>query len=260
MDQELEQLRNKYYQSIIWLQNPEDIKEALPTPDFKNFPVLIRGVIENIDLDIKETKELLEKETDEESIEYMQEELNNYTIKKDACEKLIAKAKEDEKIEEEAENTSGKSLIFATTEKGNVSLENDLKDIPEEYYPSVLECLKRIKDNYQGNNNEKTKSLVHDDNIAGVHEMKEFKIRVFYRFLTNDTAYVLGTTMKKDDNSRKYKEFIAKRRAKTEKQFKDYKKNFKEELNKMNAIKENEEIEKRIMKQIENSKRGVKGD
>lgn len=121
----IEILRNQYYEAIQFLQNEEDIKSALPQPEFTSFFQIMYGLIEKLSLVEKELIKELNKidNQDKEMLEYLKEELELNNFKKSLCEKLIKEARKEEQEEEIAEKGSPKNLIFATTGRGKVYLE-----------------------------------------------------------------------------------------------------------------------------------------
>ena len=178
----IEILRNQYYEAIQLLQDEEDIKNALPQPEFTSFFQIMYGLIEKLSLVEKELIKELNKidNQDKEMLEYLKEELELNNFKKSLCEKLIREAMKEEQEEEIAEKGSPKNLIFATTGRGKVYLEEDLKDIPEEYYVEIIECLESLKNGFIESNEVKGKSLKNNARLKGLHEIKKFKIRVGY--------------------------------------------------------------------------------
>lgn len=65
----IEMLRQQYFKAILYLQNEEEIKEALPIPEYTNFFPILKGLIELIDNEIK-TNELMLEDNQQESEMY----------------------------------------------------------------------------------------------------------------------------------------------------------------------------------------------
>lgn len=259
MDNQIDVLRDHYFQAIEFLQFESDIIDALPNPNFFSFFDIMTGLTEKLEQSAEEMEKMLNKESDSELKEYIKEELESYRFKLKICKELSENAEELCTIEREAEETGKKSFIFATTSSGNVYLEKDLKDIPEEYYPKVISCLKKIEENYKEENPEHAKSMnSNNKSLSGIHKMKEFKIRVIYRYLTPDIAYIMGVKMKKDSNSNQDIEFNSIRNSHTFNEFQQLKIEAKDEVKKMQLIEENERIKNRIISELEINKRGVK--
>lgn len=257
---EIDELRKQYYKAIEYLQDKDDIIEALPKPEYTNFFPIVYGLVEKLSIEITSAKAMFNEESDNEMKEYIFDEIKTFKFKLDTCNSLIKEAKEKEKVETEVREPEKKALIFATTNLGNVYFERDLKEIPEEYYSDVSECLKLIENNYKEENTEHAKALGVDNNLVGIHEMKKFKLRVFYKFLTPDSAYIMGVSMKKSDNSTKYKSFAATRNDHTKKEYVRLKEELKDELKKMQIIEINDKIKDKIISDINLNKRGVKSE
>jgi len=220
MDNEnIKKIQNTYFEAIKCLQDEQDIIDALPKPEYEDFFSLMENLIEFINKELEQINNLITKENDEEMKEYLSEELNLWKFKLSISKKLIDEAEKSKKIEQETQITPNKKLIFATTTTGNIYLEKDLKDIPEECYDAVRESLEALKDGYVEENDEKGKQLKNNGKIAKVHEIKQFKVRVMYKILAPDTLYIIMTRMKKDNNSKKDRDEVIIRNKQTEKEF-----------------------------------------
>ena len=257
-EESIEELRNQYYEAIKALQNENDILSALPKPDYKNFFPIMTGMIKILEQEEKEIKELLLKENpSDELYQYIKEDLEICTFKKNICKKLYEEAQEQEQIENAAEQKSHKHLFFATTDAGNIYFEKDLKDIPEEYYDVILTCLKRIEFGYKEENNEKAKPLnTVNSKLAGMHEIKEYQTRIIYKILAPDIAYVMLVRIKKDNNESLDRETIIERKKQTDKQFKKLKKDIKNEDSKKKLVEQQQKIKEKIISILINNRRG----
>lgn len=252
----IENLRKQYYESIKLLQDEQDILNALPQPEYENFFQLISGIIKMLESELKENQQELENELDPEMKEYIQDEIKLIQFKINVCSNLLQKGLEDEKIEEEALSTPKKNIIFATTDSGNICIENDLKDIPEEYLQSVEDSLRQLQEGFVEENIEKGKSMTNNAKLSKVHELKPFKTRIFYKILSQDTVYVLMIKMKKSNNALRDRREIEERVDQRSKQYERFKKEIKEPKRKQELIEQNQEILDRILGNIEHKKRG----
>ena len=72
-----------------------------------------------------------------------------------------------------------------------IYLEEDLKDIPEEYYIDIIECLESLKNGFTENNEIKGKSLKNNARLKGLHEIKKFKIRIGYLNLDSNLTFII---------------------------------------------------------------------
>lgn len=252
----IENFRKQYYESVRLLQDEQDILNALPQPEYENFFPLIRGVIKKLENELKENQEELASELDPKMKEYIQDEIDIIQFKINVCINLLQKGLEDEKIEEEALSTPKKNIIFATTESGNICIENDMKTIPEEFYTSVERLLLRLQEGVVEDNGQKAKSFTTiDKKMVGIHEIKEFKIRLFYKNLSPDTVYVLMVRMKKSDNDRLDREEIINRTSQRNKQYERLKKEVKDPMKKEELIQEHKKTLDRLLGNIKHNKR-----
>ena len=251
----IEKLREQYYESIRLLQNEQDILNALPQPEYENFFPLISGIIKMLESELKENQQELENELDPEMKEYIQDETKLIQFKINICSNLLQKGLEDEKIEEEALATPKKKIIFATTDSGNICIENDLKDIPEEYLQSVEDSLRQLQEGFTESNVEKGKQLKSTNKLVGIHEIIHFKVRVIYKILSNDTVYVLMAKMKKSTWDARDRKEIMDRATQRNKQFEQLKKDMNDSMKKAHLVQEHKEVLDRILGHIEHKKR-----
>lgn len=252
----IEELRTQYYNAIEKLQNKEDIINALPKTDYKNFFDLIKGIINKIDESINEIEQMITQEKDQETLQYMREEIEICEFKKRVCNELYNNAKTTEKIEELSIKIEKKHLIFAKTNSENIYIEKDLKEIPKEEYSDVIKCIERLETGEQDNNNEKGKSYGNNNaKISGIKTIKEYQKRLYYKTLTPDTVYVMLLISKKDDNSSIDRQTIIERNKKTEKQYNMLKEEMKNNEKKQKIIDENKQILENIYRSIKGRKR-----
>lgn len=249
----IEELRQRYYKSISLLQNKEDIENALPKPEYENFFPLISGLISMLEKELASTREMIQDSSDMK--EYIEDEINLIKLKLDICNKLLHKANEDKQIEDESLVTPKKNIIFATTDSGNVCIENDLKGIPEEYLQSVEDSIIQLQGGVVEENIEKGKSLTGNAKLSKVHELKPFKVRVFYKILSPDTVYVLMIKMKKSNNALRDRREIEERAEQRTKQYEQLKIKIKDPVIKEELINQNKEHLDRILGHIEQKKR-----
>lgn len=250
----IEQLRENYYTAIKCLQNEKDIIEALPSLEYNSFFLIMTNLIDRLKKEQVDLQSMLQEANEDDMHVYIEEELKMCMLKISVCDRLYQEGLNIQNIEQESVY-SKKHLIFAKTDTGNIYLEKDLKDISEEYYETVLECLNRIENNYQENNVEKARAFVNNPKLSGLHEMKEFKIRVIYKILTPDCVYIILSRMKKDNNALIDREAVLNRNKQIEKQYQRLKKDLLDENKKNEIINENELIKENIFNIINNSKR-----
>lgn len=255
----IEFLRKKYYEAIILLQDEQDILNALPQPDYGNFFPIITGLIQCLDNELFMLQEELRvlNQSDFEMREYIEEEIKILLFKKEVCNSLLQKGIEDKTIEEEAEKTPVKNIVFATTNSGNICIKNDLKTLPEEYYESIIDSLQNLMNGIEENNPEKAKALSSSDKkMAKIHEIKEFKVRLFYKNLSSDTVYVLMVRMKKSDYDALDRKEVTIRNNQVNKQYEQLKKLVKDPQMKQKLISENQEILSNLCDYLVQNRRG----
>lgn len=249
-------LHRQYFEAIKQLQDEEDIIANLPSIEYESFYEIITELKEYITKEINETINLIEEETDKELIKYYTEELELWKLKLKLCQERINKANKQKETEELAKITPEKNIIFAKTSSGNIYLEKDLKDIAEEYYDSVQDSIEQLKNGYIENNEEKGKSLKGNRKLSKLHEIKQFKVRVGYKNLSNDIVYIMIAKMKKSNNDKKDREELIDRNGKTIKEFEKLEEQIQNPEIKEALIKEHNEIYKRIFNITKEKGRG----
>ena len=113
---------------------------------------------------------------------------------------------EDENKKEDINNLNIQKIVYATSEINplNAKIISDLKDIPEEYYESILDLLTDFKNNTLTGN--KIKRLTNNGKLKYFYEIKEYQTRIIFKRLQDDTICILGLFIKKDNNDiKKYK-------------------------------------------------------
>lgn len=254
-DEILENLRNSFYESILLLQDEQDIIESLPAPDFQSFFPLMEGLISKLVAECKEFQSLGDDP-------YVLEEVELLKKKIDICKNRVESAKkqvEEDSIESQA-NCSKRHLIFAKTTFGSTFLQKDLKDIPVEYYDKVLSALEMLEFGDFSFNTEKVRQLTNNKKLFGLYEIKEFKVRLIYRVLDGDMVYVLQTRMKKDDNSSLDQRDLINRSRSTNDEFKILKEKVQDSKERNLLIIEHNGIRDEILSELETGKRNGKGD
>lgn len=254
-------LRNRYYSALLLVSCKEDILNSLPQPEFQSFFPIIDGLIEKIESEINEIQLLINDETlDKEDRLSLKKDLELLCFKKEVCESRKQEALNSVYVEQNAlELGVKKNIIFATSKSGNVFIENDLKDISEEYLGSIVDCLERLLERIEEENVVKGHKMgSNHSKLSGIHEIKEFKVRVYYKILDNDLFYVIMARMKKDDFSRRDREEPVERIKNTSKEFKLLQKEILDENRKRELIEENLVVLERIREYVSENKRGNK--
>lgn len=198
----IESLQEQYYEAIQYLQQENDIKNALPQPDYPSFFPLMTGLLNLLDKDLQENQDLLEMVTSEEEKLEAQELIELTQKKKNWCLELLKKAQKTVKNEAEIKSPQYKNIIYATGANGSTFLEKDIqKNIELEYYSSLASCLNMIREGRYFGDQTRIKRLEHNSKLSGMWEAKEFKVRIFFKIIAKDTLYIFLAKMKKDDNT-----------------------------------------------------------
>ena len=107
--------------------------------------------------------------------------------------------KEEDITEEDLGDISEqKQLFFSTNSLGKAKVLSDMKDIPEEYYETVLYLIKRFRNNTLSRN--EIKILRNDKMIDKCIELRYDQIRVILKPIKNNIYAVLGLFAKKNNN------------------------------------------------------------
>lgn len=244
----------QYYQAILCLQDEKDIKNALPNTEYACFDYIMNGLLELIDEDIKKNQNLLNHEFDSAMREYIQDDINILLFKKQECEELIKEANQKKENETLSQTTPHRNIIFATSTSSKVYLKEDLKEIAEEYYQDIADCLDKIENEKKLNAIER--QLGNHAKLAKIHELRPFKIRVCYKMLAPDLVYVMIAKYKKSDNDRIEREKIIERNKQTKDEFDDIIKAIKDPIKKQQLIEANELVKQDILEYINTYKRG----
>lgn len=261
---DIEKLRQKYYDAINLLQDEQDIINALPTTDFRNFFPLIAGLITKIETELQKLQDELSASQDEkkEFIEYINEEIEITNKKISICQKLLEKAKKDETIIDEFEKQPIKNIVFATTASGNICFEKDLKAIPEECYQEISEMLNKFSaEVIEEKNPKKEKNISRNNNkLNGIHELKGFQIRIYYKIISSDVVYVFMICEKKNTNSDSFRQDIITRASSQNHQYEFLKKQMENPHINGTIINEHHQILTNIYDYLKKKKRGRNGE
>jgi len=103
----------------------------------------------------------------------------------------------DEVYDENVENTQTKQLIFShpSSNPTKARLIFDLKDMPEEYYQTVLDLIDGFLKNERY-----TKRLSNNGNLFQMRELKDDQVRIFLKHVKDNVFCVFGVFAKKTDN------------------------------------------------------------
>lgn len=191
----------EYYFSLLKDVKSENIEEeiiqALPSRKHYQYErILTRLKLESLRA-LKEIKELLFEEGLELSdIEELEKEYEFELKKIDLLTKLLEPQKE-EKVEIRHEN----NLIFVPTAGGDIRVLDEIDNIPYEYYERFQGLFQSIKDGTFKN----VQRFASNSELSGLCEVKDFKVRVLFVRLSNDSYAVISAFIKKSDNDKGYR-------------------------------------------------------
>ena len=198
----------EYYLSQLRELTPanieEKIVEVLPVRKHKDFKkIILRLKLESIK-NIKELEEMIieclnTKELEE--IEMYKEEILYEKRIIELLDKALSFSPEHETIETEQEENR---LIFVPTTGGNIRVLDEIDHIPEEYYEGFQELFTSIKEGTFKN----IRRFTNHSTIAGICEVKGFKIRVIFSRLDKNSYAIISAFMKKQQNDKAYNEAL----------------------------------------------------
>lgn len=255
-----EELRESFYNAICLLDDEQLIIESLPRAGFSNYFEIMDGLIEKLNTDLETCRNDFLSETDEEYKELYKEELAKLFLKKQICEKMRDKARSEAEEEKGFTNENKRHIIFALRTSGKSYFEQDIKDnsFSEEYYGDLMDLIHALENGIEENNTIKAKKMIANDSLAGVHEVKAFKTRVYYEILSPDLAYVFLTKMKKSDNSKRDKQAIQIRKNTVQREFESLKELIKNDVAKAKLIEQHDKIKEEILDYLYANQRGEK--
>lgn len=185
----------KSYISVIQeMETIEEIESALPSRETKNYYEFIRELIQRF-MEIRQTLcALLEDVTDNLDQKYVEKELEKNELHLTVLNHCL----EEEKIFITDERK--RNIIFLKTASDGISFfEKDLKAFPKEYLPSIMNLYEKLKQDFHSENEPLFKRLIGDDRVKGLYELKDFKIRLVFHILSDNTAVVIAAYLKKSN-------------------------------------------------------------
>lgn len=251
IEKNLEKNRENFYRAISLLQDENDIYSALPSPEYQTFFPLMEGIISTLEEEYRDYQSLGDDSEVSEVLESIERKIS---ICKSKVEE-IKKQSFDDSVDNLARYPK-RHLIYAKTAFNGTCLERDLKDIPSEYYGSILSTLDTLEHGEEiGGNIEKVKRLTQNKELFGLYEIKEFKIRLIYRIISENLVYVMQVRMKKDDNSVRDRRELAIRKKNTENEYMVLKKETLDPIKRETLIMEHDDINRGIRELLDSSKR-----
>lgn len=99
---------------------------------------------------------------------------------------------------ENVEEIVNKLIYFYPSQSQKSYIENDLKNIPEEFYYDVMKLLKNLKKNNLNSNN--SKRFNGNKKLKKFLELRDDQLRIMCRKIIDNNYLVLGIFQKQDDN------------------------------------------------------------
>lgn len=174
--------------------------ESLPTPENKQY----NDIVNRIKLELlKEIQELDCLKQEESSLEFIEEIDKEKELKYELL-KLInhVQKNKSKEVVEQASSINNK-LIFLTTATGSICIESDLYK-KQEYFESFKSLLLSIEDSSLKN----VRQFYNNQALRGISQVSEFKTRIIFERLTNDTYIILGAYIVKADKSAVYNSWL----------------------------------------------------
>ena len=182
----------------------EKINEVLPVRKNNNYKkIILRLKLESLK-NIKDLEEMISEcillESPDEVESFRQEILSERKIISLLDTALLPQPATEKEEDEQEEN----NLIFVPTTGGNIRVLDEIDHIPEEYYEGFQELFKSIKEGTFKN----VKRFKNHNTIAGISEVKDFKIRVVFTRLNKNSYAIISAFMKKHQNDKAYNEAL----------------------------------------------------
>lgn len=188
-----------YIQVIKHGSTLDELFDALPEKNSKEFSYTINRLIIELNKEISWIKEIL-AESDDQDLKKEQNKYEEYV-----SELLDYRDYEDIEEEEKKEN----KLVFLMTNEINSYLERDLSSVNPEYYNDFISLLNSIKDGtFRQIKRISASSSALNYSLC---EVRKYQTRVFFVKLSDDTYLVSGALVKKYNSNSHYLSFLRQR-------------------------------------------------
>lgn len=162
---------------------------------YELFGIIIKKLIDgNKYKEINEIRELIYEE-----MKSNEEVDDNKAINKLSLLNELLSYNQNKDIPEEPQKNISNQLFFATKQK-RIYVQEDVKDISEEFIKNSYRLLEALKNNdFTGF---ETKKFVNNKRLGDLWEVKIYGVRLYYRYLGKNNIYVLKLDMKKSMNDK----------------------------------------------------------
>lgn len=189
-----------YYKELLYISNSvDDLKEFLPKKTEDNYDNIINALLLSLQKDYVVCQKLVETSSNKEELEIVKKELQNIEDRKN----LIYDYKDALENQQITELVDKKAKIFYTlTNRGNVKLLSDIKEIPSEVYDDFSILFESIRSGKFKN----PKVIKSGNRFYGnpFMEVKLKQARITFEILAQDTIVVTGAFVKKVQTSKRY--------------------------------------------------------
>lgn len=251
ISQLIEYDRNQYYSVFSNLSDEHEIRNILPSTEANNFLDLINWLIKKIDEDIKEFANMELEYKSNNDLAEVKQELSLLKMKSDICKEKI-QVYMNEQAELAANlNSKYRNIIFASRAGTKNYIEHDIDDLDRTYHERIRLCLQKLRNFDDNFDSTKQRHLANNEKLKGIIEMKEFQLRLGYRIIDSDSIFLfLVAGDLKDTNSTLKRRVFIERKEATEKEFLEYKKQFKDPMFKEQIVKKNNDMYDLIMNSV----------
>lgn len=243
---------NNYASALLSLDTMKEIEESLPKDSQSGYLEFMNELLAYIEEEISTNIEVRVSINDDADIEYLDSEIEKLEKVKNIVQNKINSI--------EQIPSSNLNIIFLNSEAGNPFIFRDLKSIPEEYYDSLLELFEGLKhiDFSLGVSDARLKNYSANNDLRNVLEYKIFKLRLFFRMLSDNTILLMQASYKTQTNPKLIKETLESRNTLANKYIDKLKSDLNDPEKSLQLIEENSKIEEEFLQYLKANKRGSK--
>ena len=251
-DEEDEDLEYEYYYEPIKAISMDEesekiteiIEQSLPNKNNSNYFNIVNRIKAEIFKEILVYSSMLDETSDLEFIEEVKSCINFEKLKLS----LVKNRENSQKID--STNETKNNIVFFNKNSDRTYAMDDIKNINSEYYESFLELLESIEDGSFKNIRRLTTA---NNKINSISEVKEFKTRVIFDKVGNNTFVILQLAVKKSDFDKGYRESLTNRIS----IYRCFKPSIVEDVKNDKYLEENASILKEIKNKLSQNKKKV---
>lgn len=148
------------------------------------------------------------------------------------------------------------NLLFSKTKFNHPHVLSDLDNIPNEYRDSLERLLEKLDENNFSTSKEKHRKISNNGSLAGIFELKDFKVRVLYKMLGKNHFYVIGINYKQAQNEICELEKMARRNSMTNTEYNEIKTKIANNEDISDLLQDSQSIYNDLINEIQETKRG----